>query len=739
MFKADLYQYNALSDGIKKIYTNDDELIDYGNRGILDPNEVSYLNLFINGVLQPKVTYEIQKGQLLLKTEDIPLKGSTIIITFVTFKDEKSSKLNSAIVEGLLPSGHISSGPVTDMDIRIEDTVHSYIKLEKIIVSGPSFISRGQTASWEFELTISNIENIPIRDVIVTDNILLDSFDSISTIFTPSGDVSISDNSIIWNIEEISPGDTLTAVFEVKGCFNTIGLRYLGRAMASALNPRSNARTLSDISSGASIKVLNYMHDFEKNCIIVNKVFSQYQKRTCFEDISIDIDGNILKNIIFKPGFIVENSLMTTDIENKINFKRVKFLLRIPFEITTTNNNIIKGYLPDITNDIIMFMPDSRDEFSYNIVVETSSKLLKTPMKLNGQLKFSAGVFAIIKAVGKVQLLIPASKFCPEPSKCEEFAKNSIYDIFKFKEFPNFYPLQNEFSVQNKLTRVRNCPDIFDNLTIEKYITAGPLMVEPNVTNTWRIEIRVTNDGYGPVSSVVMTDTLLLDNLFDFSVISLTQGTISRQNNQIIWDIGTLNSNNTVIIAAEVTGLFYDEGNKILDAENYQYNTVSDGIKKEFINDDELIIYGNLGIPDPNSVSFFNLFINGVLQPKTTYTVEKGLLTLITVDSPQKGVPIILEYLIIKDKDNRLLKAETYQYNTIASGEKIYTNADELTIYGDNGILDPQQTSYQNLFINGVIQPSINYIVKKGILILEVENAPLKGSPISIQFVSLFS
>lgn len=105
----------------------------------------------------------------------------------------------------------------------------------------------------------------------------------------------------------------------------------------------------------------------------------------------------------------------------------------------------------------------------------------------------------------------------------------------------------------------------------------------------------------------------------------------------LVWDIGTLNSNNTVVIVAEITGSFYDQNNLILQAESYQYNTVSDGIKKEFTDDDALIIY------------------------------------------------------------------------------------------------------YHNLFINGVIQPSVNYIVKKGILILEVEDIPIEGSPISVQFVSLFS
>lgn len=82
--KVDTYQYNALADGMKLIYTNADELSEYGNKGILDPDDVSYINLFINGVLQPPNVYTVTLGQLTLKTDNIPLKGSPIILQFVT-------------------------------------------------------------------------------------------------------------------------------------------------------------------------------------------------------------------------------------------------------------------------------------------------------------------------------------------------------------------------------------------------------------------------------------------------------------------------------------------------------------------------------------------------------------------------------------------------------------------------------------------------------------------------------
>jgi hypothetical protein len=82
--KADTYQYNALSDGVRSIYTNEDEIKEYGNQGILDPKSVSYINLFINGVLQPPNTYEVKTGYLRLKTNDLPPKNAPLNLQFIT-------------------------------------------------------------------------------------------------------------------------------------------------------------------------------------------------------------------------------------------------------------------------------------------------------------------------------------------------------------------------------------------------------------------------------------------------------------------------------------------------------------------------------------------------------------------------------------------------------------------------------------------------------------------------------
>lgn len=917
MIKADIYQYNALSDGIKKIYTNEDEIMEYGDRGILDPKSVSYYNLFINGVLQPRVNYEIEKGRLTLKTEDVPLKDSPIIITFISLRCERDNKLNWALAKGFLPSGNISTLPVTDIDIRVDGN-KSPLKLEKIILSGPSFlyancignwkfklkisnpsneiinnitlvdtilldsildirilsqtngdiiidgrtinwniglmepgqtltaifeiqgcfqanglrfigrslaisqenfsttatdiasglpirvnkgldltktilsgptkISPGQKGRWQVEIKLSNltshsISNIRVRDIlfvenidkinfinisqgkanleeknivwqihelgglkkalliidiigsfnregiktlnrasalgdlatnkiysniaqdfqilvlppgqlvkedlliekfilnepllgflarpklwrftirvtnrrknhilrniIITDYILLDQFDSLASLSLSSGDVSIDSNVIRWKLDRLLPGQSLTASFQVKGFFDIKGLRFLNRLIASARDP--NSCIVSNIYSGPPINILDFPKDIEKTLILVDKVFFQCKDRTCFENINIDLDNGSYQDIVFEPGFIVRESLIIENIQGRPGFKRVQFYIRIGFKLITGDKGLIRGYLPKIYRDLVMHMPQGRDEFAFNILVETRSKLLGNPIKSANRLSFSVGVFISVKAVGKVELQVPSFKLQLKPANCKQFIERSVGDIFKSENLPSFFPLQNSLP-ENKPRRGPSsnqaCPPIFAGLTIEKHLVKGPLEIEANSNYTWQVEIKIMNDRYGPITNVVMVDNLLLDNLTELRILSLSQGTAYQEGKKIIWEIGTLESNTTLIMTACISGSFNKAKGNIIQVENYQYNTISDGSKKEFTDKDELTMYGNRGIPNPGDISLFNLYINGVLQPQTNYQVEAGLLRLTILKAPIKGAPIILEYLKIKN------------------------------------------------------------------------------------------
>ncbi|MEB9728080.1 DUF4183 domain-containing protein, partial [Bacillus cereus] len=76
--------YFTFSDGKKLVYTNADGLPEYGTTQILSPSEVSYINLFINGILQPQTVYQVVAGQLTLLIPEAPLAGVPITLQFIT-------------------------------------------------------------------------------------------------------------------------------------------------------------------------------------------------------------------------------------------------------------------------------------------------------------------------------------------------------------------------------------------------------------------------------------------------------------------------------------------------------------------------------------------------------------------------------------------------------------------------------------------------------------------------------
>jgi hypothetical protein len=87
ILKADAVYFFALGDGIKRIFTDEDAIIEYGIDKILDPSSVSYLSVFVNGIIQSPVNYTINKGELLFKTEDVPEKNVFITIQFLTINN----------------------------------------------------------------------------------------------------------------------------------------------------------------------------------------------------------------------------------------------------------------------------------------------------------------------------------------------------------------------------------------------------------------------------------------------------------------------------------------------------------------------------------------------------------------------------------------------------------------------------------------------------------------------------
>ncbi len=175
-----------------------------------------------------------------------------------------------------------------------------------------------------------------------------------------------------------------------------------------------------------------------------------------------------------------------------------------------------------------------------------------------------------------------------------------------------------------------------------------------------------------------------------------------------------------------------------LKAKVSQYNALSDGISKVYTNADELTEYGNEGILPPDEVSASSLFVNGVLQPKVNYEVEEGFLRLLSEDPPASKAPVTLSFMKLADCKNRKLDAIQQYYVAVADGVKTtYTDADALTEYGQNGIPDPREVTYCNLYINAVLQPKATYTLKRGIL--KLSEPPPQGKYMVLESVTIYA
>ncbi len=88
-----------------------------------------------------------------------------------------------------------------------------------------------------------------------------------------------------------------------------------------------------------------------------------------------------------------------------------------------------------------------------------------------------------------------------------------------------------------------------------------------------------------------------------------------------------------------------DGCNRKLSAAHRYYIAVSDGVSATYTDSDRLAQYESSGIPDPRNVSYYNLYVNAVLQPTATYKVQKGVLEL--TSAPENGQYVIFESVTV--------------------------------------------------------------------------------------------
>ncbi|OPA76706.1 hypothetical protein BVG16_16175 [Paenibacillus selenitireducens] len=81
ILKTEIFQYTTISDGTNNQYTSNDAVLQFSTSGILDPNGISIINLFINGILQSPNLYVVHQDILILS--EAPTQGVPIILQFI--------------------------------------------------------------------------------------------------------------------------------------------------------------------------------------------------------------------------------------------------------------------------------------------------------------------------------------------------------------------------------------------------------------------------------------------------------------------------------------------------------------------------------------------------------------------------------------------------------------------------------------------------------------------------------
>lgn len=191
---------------------------------------------------------------------------------------------------------------------------------------------------------------------------------------------------------------------------------------------------------------------------------------------------------------------------------------------------------------------------------------------------------------------------------------------------------------------------------------------------------------------------------------------------QVYTQVKDGNQKNISSIRAQNTFRSIEES---LSCKIQEYHTLSDGIKRTYKNSDKLEEYSTSNLLSPDSVSYHNVFVNGILLPSSQYRLTKDELTFTTVDVPNKNEPINVLYFSFYHSYNKLLHADSHRYYAASDGvHKVFTC---------NHILEP--ASVINLYINGVLQPCANYcFIKNGIQLVTID-VPLPKTIIILELV----
>ncbi|WP_069649973.1 DUF11 domain-containing protein [Caloranaerobacter ferrireducens] len=341
----------------------------------------------------------------------------------------------------------IPANPVNDVkEIKVTDSTVDIYKFqrnaskEENFTDNPIYAYPNETI--EFKIQIVNTGPRTVYDIEVAD-ILSDKLKFIESIYVPAGTIlthsgETQGGTVKWLISLLEPGDSLEVIFSVK-LLDAVISPIFNKALASFRISETNPDRFGNLSSNTT--QINI--PLQSECIIAEKIYSQCLKKICLYDIELNIpQGYMIDSIKFNKGEIVPGSLKIIETA-KQHFRRVTFLVTISYIIRLRNE--LNEYLelqcklPDYEVNIVMFIPEHNDEQQFDILLDTYSNVLYID-EINKT--FIVGIYNIVSAALKTQLLIPSFGYCQDILKyecegmCEDFGDMNI------NSYEDFYPKQ---------------------------------------------------------------------------------------------------------------------------------------------------------------------------------------------------------------------------------------------------------------------------------------------------------
>jgi hypothetical protein len=165
------------------------------------------------------------------------------------------------------------------------------------------------------------------------------------------------------------------------------------------------------------VAITNLQKANEGITIIAKKIFASHTENIDFPIINMNLSKNInsyyiFKNIIFKPGIIVDNSEVRSRLSTTAGYSSVKFIARVNYIINYIENNkktSANGFF-EKPIEIFVDTPKGRELKEFELNIKTTTKLIGTPKIINGVVSYGVAIRIELKVIGEDEIYIDNSK-----------------------------------------------------------------------------------------------------------------------------------------------------------------------------------------------------------------------------------------------------------------------------------------------------------------------------------------